>query len=37
MNSMKIQKDTTLKDEPPEVSRCPIFYWMRAEKELQKK
>ena len=36
MNSMKRQKDMTLKDEPPQVSRCPIYYWGRAEKLLQK-
>ena len=30
-NSMKRQKDMTLKDELP-VSRCPICYWRRVEK-----
>ena len=32
MNSMKRQKDMTLKDEPSQVSRCPKCYWRRAEK-----
>ena len=36
MNSMKSQKDMTLKDELP-VGRCPICYWRRVEKKLQKK
>ena len=33
MNSMKRQKDMTLKDEPPpQVGCCPICYWRRVEK-----
>ena len=32
MNSMKRQKDMTLKDEEPQVSRCPVSYWRRVEK-----
>jgi len=36
INSMKRQKDVTLKDELP-VGRCPICYWRRVEKKLQKK
>ena len=32
MNSMKRQKDRTLKEEPPQVGRCPICYWIRVEK-----
>ena len=32
MNSMKRQKDRTLKDELPQVSRCPICYWRSVEK-----
>ena len=35
-NSMKRQKDVTLEDEPPQVSRCPVGYWGRVEKQLQK-
>ena len=36
MNSMKRQKDMTLKNELPQVSRCPICYFRRVEKQLQK-
>ena len=36
MNSMKRQKDRTLKDELPRSIRCPICYWKRVEKYLQK-
>ena len=32
MNSMKRQKDRTLKDELPQVGRCPICYWRSVEK-----
>ena len=32
MNSVKGQKDRTLKDEPPQVGRCPICYWRSVEK-----
>ena len=32
MNSMKRQKDRTLKDELPQVGRCPICYWKSVEK-----
>ena len=32
MNSMKRQKDKTLKNELPEVGRCPICYWISVEK-----
>ena len=32
MNSMKRQKDMTLKDELPQIGRCPIYYWRRADK-----
>ena len=32
MSSMKSQKDRTLKDEPPQVGRCPICYWRSVEK-----
>ena len=32
INSMKKQKDRTLKDELPKVSRCPICYWRSVEK-----
>jgi len=32
MNSMKRQKDMTLKDEP--LRSCPIYYWRRREKWL---
>ena len=31
MNSMRRLKDMTLEDEPPQVSRCPIYYEGRAE------
>ena len=34
MNSMKRQKDRTLKDEPP--ARCPIHYWRRVENNSRK-
>jgi len=36
MNSMKRQKDRTLKDELPRLVRCPICYWRSVEKYLQK-
>ena len=36
INSLKRQKDVTLEDEPPQVSRCPVGYWGRVEKQLQK-
>ena len=36
MNSMKRQKDMTLKDELSRSSRCLICYWRRVEKRLQK-
>ena len=36
MNSMKRQKDMTLKDEEPQVSRCPVSYWRKVEKWLRK-
>ena len=32
MNSMKRQKDRTLKDELPKVGRCQICYWRSVEK-----
>jgi len=32
MNTMKRQNDTTPEDEVPQVSRCPIYYWGKAEK-----
>ena len=33
MNSMKMQKDRTLRDEPPKVqNRCPKCYWGRRKK-----
>ena len=32
MNSMKRQKDRTLKDELPRSVRCTICYWRRVEK-----
>ena len=36
MNTMKRQNDTTPEDEAPQVFRCPIYYWGKAEKQLQK-
>ena len=35
VNSMKRQKDKTLK-ETPQFGRCPVCYWKRVEKYLQK-
>ena len=32
MNSMKRQIDRTLKDELPQVGRCPMCYWRTVEK-----
>ena len=37
MNSMKMQKDRTLKDEPPKVQdRCPKCYWGRRKKYMMR-
>ena len=32
MNSMKRQKDRTLKEELPGSERCPVCYWRSVEK-----
>ena len=36
MNSVKRQKDKILEDESPQVNKCPICFWGRAEKLLHK-
>ena len=36
MSTLKRQKDMTPENEPPQVDRCLICYWGRAEKKLQK-